>query len=82
VDGLLAGCVDALDGGCGFFVGVGFGDGLELGEGEGMDLADDWWGEGGVEEGFEDRLGEGRGRGRSRRYAEVAEISRRRGEGG
>jgi hypothetical protein len=55
----LAGCVDALDGGCGIFVGVGFGDFEELGEGEVVDLADDWWGEGGVEEGIEELRCEG-----------------------
>jgi len=62
VDGGLAGCVDAFDGGDGLLVGLGFGDGEELVEGQIVGLADDRWGEGGVEEGFEERLGELGGR--------------------
>jgi hypothetical protein len=59
VDGLLAGGVDGFDSGGGVFVGFGFGDGLELLEGEVVELADEDWGEGGVEEGFEELGGEG-----------------------
>ena len=56
VDGWLAGCVDALDGGGCLFVGGGLGDGDKFTQGEVVGLADLGWGYGGVEEVFEDEF--------------------------